>query len=403
MKIDLESRYAIDHPAEFFAEARRIGGDVQWSEIHRAWLVLSHAEVEAGFRDSDKLSSDKVKSFERVASTRSPAFEKVVEILSGWMNFRDPPAHDRLRKPVASAFTPRAIAELEPQVQEIVDSVIDEFPADGVDLNRDFARIVPALVIAAILGVEGDARKRFQDWSDDLAHLVFSMNPGEDTDDGSITRATTEFTEFFTERIERERSHPSGTLLTSVVENSGEELTALELVGACTLLLFGGHETTTILLSNAIALLMVRPDLQQWLREHPEADDTAPDEFVRIGGPARALPRKVIVAHERGGQQLEVGQNVYLCVAAANYDPAVINDPATVDLTRKQNYHLGFGTGLHYCLGATLAKMEARIAIRTLLTRYSDIRPDGPIAEVRASAMGFGRRPLAAVLTAAKG
>ena len=389
----------------FLAEARRIGGDVQWSEVHRAWLVLSHAEVEAGFRDAARLSSDKMRSFERVGSTRSPAFAKVVEILSGWMNFRDPPAHDRLRQPVAKAFTPRAIAELEPEIQDIVDSVIDDFGCQSVDLNTDFTRIVPALVIAAILGVEGDARKLFQDWSDDLAHLVFSMNPGQETDEDAILGATDEFTRFFAECIERERQHPSGTLLTKIVENSGEDgdLTALELVGACTLLLFGGHETTTILLSNAIALLMERPDLQSWLREHPEADESAPDEFVRIGGPARALPRKVMVDHERGGQQLKVGENVYLCVAAANYDPSVFEDPGTVDLTRRQNYHLGFGTGLHYCLGATLAKMEARIAVRTLLTRFESITPHGPIAEVRASAMGFGRRPLPARLRRAKG
>ncbi len=262
----------------------------------------------------------------------------------------------------------------------------------------DYARIVPALVIAAMLGVEPGERDRFQRWSDDLAHLVFSMNPAEETDEQAILWSTGEFTEFFSERIERERTKPTGSLLTTIVEQSGDELSPLELVGACTLLLFGGHETTTILMSNAFATLLERPDLQDWLRNHPEADRTAVEEFARIGGPARALPRKVTVDHERDGRQLKRGQNAYLCVAAANHDLAMFANPGVIDLERDPNPHLGFGWGLHYCLGGTLARIETRIAIRRLLERYREIEPAVPVPEVRASSMGFGRRPLAARL-----
>jgi cytochrome P450 len=400
MGIDLEDRRAVDDPAGFFADARAANGDVQWSDVHRAWLVLSHAGVEAGFRDTDHLSADKMAAFERVAATRSPAFGRVVELLSGWMNFRDDPAHQRLRDPLRGAFTPHRVESLDDQVDAIAAAVIDSFPDDGVDLVRDFARVLPALVIAAILGVEGDERHRFQAWSDELAHLVFSMNPGK-VDETPIVSATDEFTEFFGERIERERTDPTGSLLTTIVRDSSGELTPLELVGACTLVLFGGHETTTTLLSNALALLMERPDLQAWLRAHPEADRTAAEEFLRIGGPARALPRKVAVAHERGGQLLRPGENVYLCVAAANYDPGVFERPAEVDLLRDPNPHMGFGWGPHFCLGANLARLEARIAIRALLERYSKIEPSEPVPQVRASAMGFGRRPLKARLTRA--
>lgn len=395
--IDLEDRRAVDHPAEFFAEARARGGDVQWSDVHRAWLVLSHAGVEAGFRDADRLSSDKMAAFERVAATRSPQFHQVVELLSGWMNFRDDPVHHRLREPVRGAFTPRRVESLEDQVQAITNDVIDAFPAGEVDLVRDFARIIPALVIAAILGVEGEERHRFQAWSDELAHLVFSMNPGT-VDERPIIEATEEFTSFFGRHIERERRSPSGSLLSTIVQDSSSDLTALELVGACTLLLFGGHETTTTLLSNALALLMERPDLQEWLRRHPEADRTAIEEFLRIGGPARALPRKVAITHERGGCILREGQNVYLCVAAANYDPDVFENPAEVNFLRDPNPHMAFAWGPHYCLGANLARLEARVAIRTLLSRYRQVEPAGPIPAVRASAMGFGRRPLKANL-----
>jgi cytochrome P450 len=397
MRIDLENREAVDRPAEFFARARQDGGDVQWSDVHRAWLVLSHEGVEEGFRDWERLSSDKGSAFARVAASRSPAFAKVVELLSGWMNFRDPPVHRRLREPVHRAFTPKAVSDLEGPVQAIVNDVMADFEGATTDLMSDFARIIPALVIAEILGVDRQERSRFQRWSDDLAHLVFSMNPGT-VDEGPILWATEEFSAFFEERIEKERREPTGSLLATIAQASSDELSAVELIGACTLLLFGGHETTTILLSNAIALLLQRPGLQEWLRRHPGADVTAVEEFVRVGGPARALPRKVVVEHERSGQRLLPGQNVYLCVAAANYDPGVFEDPGTINLERDPNPHLGFGWGLHYCLGAPLARLEARIAIRALLDRFAAIVPAEPVPEVRASAMGFGRRPLKARL-----
>jgi cytochrome P450 len=395
MDVNLEDRRAVDDPAGFFAEARARGGDVQWSEHHRAWLVLSHAAVEAGFRDTENLSADRMSAFARVAATRSEEFGRVVELLSGWMNFRDDPAHHRLREPVKGAFTPRRVEGFEAKITALTNEVIDAFPGDHVDLVRDFARIVPALVIAAILGVEGEERHRFQAWSDDIAHLVFSLNPGN-VDEGPILGAAAEFTEFFSRHIERERTHPTGSLLTTVVQDSSSDLSALELVGACTIILFGGHETTTTLLSNSLVLLMQRTELQQWLREHPEADRTAPDEFLRIGGPSRALPRKVARDHVREGKELKAGQNVYLCVAAANHDPAVFAAPGEVDLLRDPNPHMGFGWGPHYCLGANLGRLEARIAIRALLDRVKHFEPDGPIPEVRASAMGFGRRPLKA-------
>ncbi len=392
--IDLECRESVDDPSGYFARAREAGGEVQWSDRHGAWLVLSHAGVEVGFKDWERLSSDKMASFERVARRRSEAFRSVVELLRGWMNFRDPPEHDRLREPVRRAFTPRALERLEQDVERVVAQTLDAFPEGAADLTGDYARIVPALVIGAMLGVEPEERHRFQRWSDDLAHLVFSMNPAEETDERAILWSAGEFTSFFGERIERERSDPTGSLLTRIVEQSSEELSALELVGACTLLLFGGHETTTILLSNAFATLLLRPDLQEWLRAHPAADPTTVEEFVRIGGPARALPRKVALEHERGGQLLMPGQNVYLCVAAANHDPSVFRDPGSIDLGRDPNPQLGFGWGLHHCLGATLARIEARIAIRRLLERYRTIEPAELVPQVRASSMGFGRRPL---------
>lgn len=393
MHVDIGCEESVRDPAAYFAHAREHGGDVQWSDAQRGWVVLSHAGVEAAFRDTATLSADRMGSFARVAEGRSPAFAKAIEMLHGWMNFRDPPAHTHLRTPVAAAFSPRAMRKLEHDVEQIVSTAIDRFEGDTVDLSAAFARPVPALVIAAILGVEGEERERFQEWSDDMGRLVFSLNPGA-VNEAPVAAAAAEFMEFFSRHIERERREPSGSLLTTIVHSDIGELSHIELIGACSVLLFGGHETTTTLLINSIATLLERPDLQEWLRRHSEADETAVEEFMRVSGPARSMPRKVAVAHERGGHKLQPGQNVYLCIAAANHDAAVFEDPGTIDLQRDPNPQLGFGWGLHYCLGATLGRMEARIALRTLLDRFPHLEPAAPILPAHGSAMGFGRRPL---------
>ena len=396
MQIDLGSAASLRDPAGYFAAARE-GGDIQWSDLHRAWLVLSHAEVEAGFRDATTLSSDRTGPLRRVAASRSAAFERVVELLSGWMNFRDPPFHTRLREPVRSVFTPRAISALEPEIRSIVAGTLDRFDGDVVDLSQAFAKPIPALVIAAMLGVEGEERHRLQRWSDDLSSIVFAITPGE-VDEAPILSATEEFSDFFSGLIERERAHPSRSLLSAIIAVDDSDLTHLELIGACTLLLFAGHETTTTLLINALGLLLERPQLAAWLRDHPEADATAVDEFLRVVGPARTMVRKVAADHERGGQQLRRGQNVFLSIAAANHDPAVFERPAEIDLERDPNPHFGFGWGLHFCLGATLGRLEARIALRALLERFPALAAEGPVSPPRASALGFGRRPLLARL-----
>lgn len=397
MNVDLACRDAIDDPAGYFGRALA-HGPVQWSDAQRAWLLLSHEEVEAGFRDSERLSAERTGTFARAAQGRGEAFGKAVELLSGWMNFRDPPAHTRLREPVKGAFTPRAVAGLESQVQAIVDAALDAFEGGVVDLNAAFAHPIPAQVIGAILGAAPEDRHLFQDWSDDIGRLVFAMEPGK-IDEAPVARATAEFVTFFGRLIERERANPTSSVLSAIVHSEIGGLSELELVGACTLILFGGHETTTTLLTNTLAILLERPELADRLRSNPELIPGAVEEFMRVCGPARSMPRKIAVTHERGGQELRAGQNVFLSIVSANHDPAVFANPQELDFERDPNPHLGFGWGLHFCLGANLARLEARLALRGLLERYSSMEPAAPIPEVKASAMGFGRRPILARLS----
>src|SRR4029450_1072486 len=223
----------------------------------------------------------------------------------------------------------------------------------------------------------------------------FSIAPGTVAEE-PVVRATEQFVAFFSRLIERERAEPSGNLLSAIVHGARDGLSPIELVGACTLLLFGGHETTTTLLDNALAILLERPELAAWLGAPPEAYGSAVEEFMRVAGPARTMARKVVVPHGRGGRDLEVGQTVFLAIAAANHDEDVFDEPSRVDLGRDPNPQLGFGWGPHFCLGANLARLEARIALRTLLERFPELEAAAPVPELRGSLMGFARRTLVA-------
>lgn len=393
--IDLNDPVAIREPAAYFARFRS-QGPVHWSDAHRAWMVIDHDEVSNGFRDGERLSTDRITPLERVAIDRPAAFAKVIELLRGWMIFRDDPEHARLRNPVRNVFTPRRVDGLEGLIHSVVDDVLGGLPAPGsagtMEVRRDFAGPLPALVIAAILGVDAEQRSQFQQWSDDLATIVFSAEPRATDPDQAIS-ATAHFADFFGELIERERRSPSDSILGHLVAEVGDDFTLMELVGACTLMLFAGHETTTSLLSNTFGVLLEQPDLIDELRA---LDDLTPavEEFMRVAGPARTMFRKALIDHERGGQSVKAGQTVGLVIAAANHDPRVFDRPEQLDLQRSANPHLGFGWGLHHCVGAHLARLEAKLALDAFLDRYQRIEPVGPVPALQGTVLGYGREPM---------
>lgn len=387
--IDLNNPASIDDPDSYWSRYRDMG-PVQWSDAHRAWVVLGHTELSEAFREGHLLSADRVTPLERVAAHRPLSFAKVVELLGGWMVFRDPPLHTHLRDPMRNVFTPRRVATLEAMVSQVVDEIVDGLD-DVIDVREDFAGPLPAWAIAAVLGVEPIDRDRFQGWSDDLATIVFATDP-HTTAPEQATAAAGEFSDFFQRLIDRERVEPSQTLMTALVNGAGDQLSDLELVGACTLILFAGHETTTSLLMNTMGLLATRPDLVEELRVRELA--TALEELLRVLGPTRSMYRKVAVAHERGGQALAVDDNVLLCVAAANHDPDVFDEPGRLKLNRDPNPHLTFGWGLHHCLGAHLARLEARLALKALLRRYRTFEPVGPVPPIEGTVIASIQQPL---------
>jgi cytochrome P450 len=400
---DLLAPQAIADPHAVY-RALREQGPVTWLPEHRAWFVATYDEVHAGFRDL-RLSSDRLTPMERrLPPAAAEALGPTLALLRGWMVFHDPPHHERLRAPLRRAFTPRTVDALRPHVLEIVEAHLDEMAArlhDGetVDLIEHLAFPLPAIVIAELLGVPTSDRDEFKHWSNQLAAIVF----GTSDRGAKVTEAaagSARFAAYFTELIEHYRLHPAENLITALLAAGAEAdppLDPVELVGACTLLLFGGHETTTNLIGNAVLALLEHPDQVDRLRADPTLLDHAVEELHRFDGSSKVTVRIVAEDHVRAGVEMTAGQTVFLGIASANRDPAAFDEPDRLDLARPDAHrHLGFGYGLHFCLGAPLARLETRIALGRLVERIPHLQLDVDPDELvwGATILGRGVRTL---------
>lgn len=378
---DLRAPAALADPHAFFHRLRA-HDPVHWSEASHGWIVSSHAEVNAALRDDARLSSDRLSPLEdRMGEDERRAMAATFTLLRGWMVFRDPPDHERLRDPVRRVFTPREVEAMAKRIRRIVDELLDEMePRGACDLVEAFAFPLPALVIAELLGVPPGDRKEFKGWAQQLGALVFgALEPAERH--AQARAGAAEFGGYFERLIRHYEAHPADNLISRLIAARDAEggLATHELAGACTLLLFGGHETTTALIANGVAALCEHPAELARLCAAPRLVPTAVEELLRFEGPVKVLVRQVARRHERGGHALEPGQRVYLALAAADRDPAAFLDPDRLDVGREPNPHLAFGLGRHFCLGANLARCEARIAFAALLARFPGLHLAEPV------------------------
>lgn len=374
---DLLAPAAVADPHAFFHRLRA-HAPVHWSERHKAWLVTSHAEARAAFHD-DRLSTARMDAFEaRLDDARQVALAPAIELLRGWMLFHDPPAHERLRAPVARAFTPRRAERMRGAIESITRELLDDLArAGGGDLVEAFAHALPAAVIAELFGVPRADREKIRRWSAKFGVVVFGAVERPDYA-ATAREAGQEFQDYVAWLItERRRRHAAeddllGALLASAGHPDG--LAESEIPGACSLLLFAGHDTTASLVANATIGLLTDDAARAAFPLDPAAAGPAVEELLRWDGPAKIMMRRALVTHERGGRTLRAGDAVFLAIPAANRDPAVFADADRLQLTRSPNAHLAFGEGIHFCLGAPLARLEARIALCALLTRFPRLR-----------------------------
>ncbi|MGD9934178.1 MAG: cytochrome P450 [Dehalococcoidia bacterium] len=300
----------------------------------------------------------------------------------------DPPRHTRLRALVNSAFTPRMIGRIEPWMRQVVGELLAGIE-DDTDIVESLTYPLPVMVIARLLGIPESDHAQFKVWSDAVVGVTdFGV---ADTARDSIK----EMFAYFSDVIASRSTEPRNDLISSVVhaEIDGEKLNERELLGFCLLLLVAGNETTTNLLGNMLAVLVSDPTLQQQLRDDPSQIPAAVEETLRYDSPVQALWRRTTRPVEMHGVSIPEDSQVLMGYAAANRDPRMFADPDTFRLDRQLNRHVAFGFGIHYCLGAPLARAEARIAIEELLRRYRRLGP-GPTASARVPSSllrGFSR------------
>jgi pimeloyl-[acyl-carrier protein] synthase len=290
-----------------------------------------------------------------------------------FMLHQDPPDHTRLRRLVARAFTPRALASLDRRIQTLVDDLLDRVAEQGqMDLIADLALPVPCIVICEILGVPAADRHRFTEWTSDSTYSLLGNAAPADLKERA-RRASSALNEYFTALI-AERSHNLGEdMLSSMIRTAedGDRLSSLELLHQSIGLLVAGFETTVGLIGNGMRTLLLHPEQLSRLEADPERTESAVEECLRFEPPIFAVVRVMHEALDLGTEQLPAGALVAVHAAAANRDPRAFPDPGRFDIERTPNEHLSFGGGSHYCLGAHLARMEARITLSSLLQRFT--------------------------------
>jgi len=295
----------------------------------------------------------------------------------------DPPEHTRLRSLVNKAFTPRIVSQLEPRMRELADELLGDALAAGgeVDLVQALSYPLPVVVIAEIIGIPAADRAMFKRWSDEaIASLGLVFFGGLDPE--RIARQRRLFDEmrgYFMPLAEQRRARPQEDLLTGLVlaEHEGSKLSYEEMLSMLVLLLVAGNETTTTLIGNAALALLDHPEAEKQLRADPGLLPTAIDEVLRFSSPVQFDPRRATRATRLHGVEIQPDDFVLCWLGSANRDERVFERPDVFDPARERNPHLAFGFGAHYCLGANLARLEARVAIGTLLARTRGIERVG--------------------------
>ena len=352
------------------------------------WLVTRYADVEAILKDS-RVWKDVTRHPQWGAESQADGFERS-------MLFRDPPDHTRLRALVSRAFVPAVVRTLEPRIAAIVADLLDDLARRGEgDFMADVARPLPVIVIAELLGVPPADRDGFRR----LSELVirgsdFVTSSAQDME--ASQAASHDLSAYFAGLVAQRRAAPGDDLLTRLIAAQAEEgrLAEDELLATCNLLLIAGHETTMNLLGNGLVALLARPDEVDRLRRDRSLVPSAVEEMLRYDAPVqRATFRFAGEAFDLHGQTLHAGDQVGCVLGSANRDPAAFPDPDRFDVGREPNRHLAFGRGIHFCLGAPLARLEATLAVDALIGRF-DVDLGTPMRRPGTMFRGYERLPV---------
>lgn len=375
--IDLRSPEGLRDPYALYAPLRAAGPLVRVRVGERTQLMATrHADVVACLKDARFGTESAPPDAAWLAAAPAP-IRTLVALQRRWLLFVEPPTHTRLRALVHGAFTPRMVQALAGAIEQRAHELLDAALATpSFDLVADFAHPLPVDVIARILGVPIADRAQFAHWSVDLGGTLDPGAPPEALLRGGL--AAMGFADYLRALIAERRASPGEDLLSALITagaagDAGDRLDEDELVATCVLLLLAGHETTQNLIGNGVHALLRHPGQLERLRAEPALMRRAVEELLRFDSPVQCVPRIVRGGATLGGEPLPEGQHVWLLIGSAHRDPAAYADPDTLDIGR-DGAHVAFGAGIHFCVGAMLARTEAQIALRVLLERLPGLR-----------------------------
>ncbi len=367
-------------------------GPLHYIEVGKwaVWSIVSHAEC-ASIAKDPRLSAKRAKQMLLpLPISRQSEFSELARMLGLWLIFMDPPEHTRLRKLLNKGFSAAAVEGLRPQAEAIVDQMLQPLKHGAeVELMGEFANPMPVRIISELLGVPQALHGTFVNASRAIA--VFRGNPHRTVEEARAAQdALIELTEFFRKTVAERRRNKGSDLISLLIdiEEEGEVLTEEELYAQCIALLFAGHETTRNLIGNGMYTLLQNPQQTAELREKPEMIRSAVEELLRFESPVQFTARVLKEDIEVCGQPIRKGWTVQCMLGAANRDPRQFKEPNQLDLKRLNNQHLAFSAGLHFCIGAQLARLEGQIALLNLVQRFPQMKLAGPRPEW-ASTFGF--------------
>lgn len=339
------------------------------------WVITRYADAKAVLRDPrfcvDKMSNNVKQKSHHLQWD----FNTLAQAISKWLIFLNPPEHTRLRNLLSKAFSSASIKSLYPHIQQITDQLISKVRHQGyMDIITDFACPLPCNVICTILGVPVEDWYKLYYWSDKLSSILAPLNSLEDYE--QMNKVALEFTDYFKNLIAQRQKSPQQDLLNTLiaVKEQDNKLSEEEIISVCMLLFFAGEETTVNLIGNGMLALLSHPQQMQQIKSQPKFIYSAVEEMLRYDSPIQITTRVATEDVNMDGITIRAGEKALLCVGAANRDPAQFPEPDRFDITRANNTHLAFSDGIHYCLGATLARIEAEIAINTLVQQLPDLK-----------------------------
>ena len=382
----------LTNPYPFYHKLRA-DDPVHWCEKLNTWILTRYSDVNFAIQHNPKLTEERVNPLvDRLPHSARVEMQPLREHLLAWMQHYEPPHHTRLRSLVSKAFTSRMLEAQRVRIQEIVDDLINSASTrqaencidtdnhdrhlNRIDVIRDFAYPLPVILITEMLGVPEMDRGPFQQWTIDitrfLAGLPNNLVEVAERAQCSVLELNAYLREIFIQR----RKHPEDDLISALVsvEEEGNKLSEVELLAMCVFLLVAGHHTTTGMISNGLLALLSNRDQLLKLMNDPQLIVTAVEELLRYDSPIQFLSRYATQDFHLGHKKILKGQKVWAMLGAANRDPQQFDNPDQLNITRTKNRHLAFGFGIHFCLGAPLARMEGQIALYTLLSRLPDLR-----------------------------